>query len=380
MKYLKEFETTADYAAYSADTENFILPNISVCNDDVYKVYYNTFEKPKLIVKYNVEDDSEPTPLYFYSDGSGRTPIENYGVDIFTKAVIDGVEVSIESLDAAQGKYQLSSGEHIVEFSLNDPTTIGALTFVMCGNVTDVTIPYGVTSITSFTISEGSITQDLGPFYGCSGLTSVTIPDSVTSIGNSVAMMCQSLDSLDIPDSVTSIGEFAFFYCGFKDLRIGSGLTNLCDSSFTFLPNVSAITVDANNAVYDSRNNCNAIIETSTNKLIQGCKNTIIPNSVTSIRDGVYFSMYDVYVGAFTSLIESITIPSNVTYIGTYAFSMCSLLTSVTVEATTPPTLGEHAFDDNASGRKIYVPSASVETYKAATNWSEYADDIEAIQ
>ena len=376
MKYLKEFETTADYTAYTADTENFILPNISVCNDDIYKVYYNTFEKPALIVKYNVEDDSEPTPLYFYSNGSGRTPIENYGVDIFTKAVIDGVEVSIESLDAAQGTYQLSSGEHTVEYSLKDKTTIGAITFVELENITNVIIPYGVTSIINETIQS----FDVGPFMYCVHLTGLTIPNSVTSIGNSVAMMCQSLDSLDIPDSVTSIGEFAFFYCGFKDLRIGSGLTNLCDSSFTLLPNVSAITVDANNAVYDSRNNCNAIIETSTNKLIQGCKNTIIPNSVTSIRDGVYFSMYGVYAGAFTSLIESITIPSNVTYIGTYAFSMCSLLTSVTVEATTPPTLGEHAFDSNASGRKIYVPSASVETYKAASGWSEYADYIEAIQ
>ena len=376
MKYLKEFETTADYAAYSADTENFILPNVSVCNDDIYKVYYNTFEKPVLIVKYNVEDDSKPTKLYFYSDGSGF-PAENYGVNIFTKAVIDGTEVSIESLDDEQGIYKLSSGEHTVEYSLKDETTIGALTFLMCENVTDVTIPYGVTSIINGTIG----TTDVGPFMQCTNLTGLTIPNSVTSIGNGVAMMCVSLESLDIPDSVTSIGEFAFFYCGFKDLRIGSGLTNLCDSSFTFLSRASAITVDANNTVYDSRNNCNAIIETSTNKLIQGCINTVIPNSVTSIRDGVLSSLMGrMYAGAFTSTIESITIPSNVTYIGTYAFNMCENLTSVTVEATTPPTLGEHAFDDNADDRKIYVPTASVETYKTATNWSEYADDIEAIQ
>ena len=260
---------------------------------------------------------------------------------------------------------------------MKDETTIGALTFLMCENVTDVTIPYGVTSIINGTI----MSTDVGPFMQCTNLTGLTIPNSVTSIGNGVAMMCQSLESLNIPDSVTSIGEFAFFYCGFKDLRIGSGLTNLCDSSFTFLPNVSAITVDANNTVYDSRNNCNAIIETSTNKLIQGCINTVIPNSVTSIRDGVLSSLIGrMYAGAFTSTIESITIPSNVTYIGTYAFNMCENLTSVTVEATTPPTLGEHAFDSNASGRKIYVPTASVDIYKAATNWSGYAEDIEAIQ
>ena len=269
MKYLKEFETTADYAAYSADTENFILPNISVCNDDIYKVYYNTFEKPPLIVKYNVEDDSGQTKLYFYSDGS-MLPVENYGVDIFTKVVIDGTEVSIESLDAAQGAYQLSSGEHTVEYSLKDKTTIGALTFIMCGNVAEVIIPNGVTSIINTTISDGPMTLDLGPFYYCSGLTSVTIPDSVTSIGGGAFANCSSLTSIDIPSGVTSIGGIAFYGC--------SGLT------------------------------------------------------------------------------------------------------SVTVNATTPPTLGEQTFYNNAEGRKIYVPSASEEAYKAASGWSEYADYIEAIQ
>lgn len=269
MKYLKEFETTADYTAYTADTENFILPNISVCNDDIYKVYYNTFEKPPLIVKYNVEDDSEPTKLYFYSNGS-MLPVENYGVDIFTKVVIDGTEVSIESLEAAQGAYQLSSGEHTVKYSLKDKTTIGALTFIMCGNVAEVIIPNGVTSIVNTTISDGPFTQDLGPFYFCSGLTSVTIPDSVTSIGNAAFLYCNSLTSIVIPNSVTSIGGMAFYMCG--------GLT------------------------------------------------------------------------------------------------------SVTVNATTPPTLGEHAFDSNASGRKIYVPAASVDAYKAAEGWSTYEEDIEAIQ
>ena len=315
MKYLKEFETTADYAAYSADTENFILPNVSVCNDDIYKVYYNTFEKPALIVKYNVENDSEPTKIYFYSDGS-MLPVENYGVDIFTKVVIDGTEVSIESLDAAQGTYQLSSGEHTVEYSLKDETTIGALTFIMCGNVIDVTIPYGVTGITSFTISEGHFTQDLGPFYGCTSLTSVTIPDSVTSIGGGAFYSCSGLTSITIPDSVTSIGGMAFYAC--------SGLTSID-----------------------------------------------IPNSVTSIGDMAFIGCYG---------LTSIVIPSGATSIGDMAFFYCSGLTSVTVNATMPPTLGEQAFDSNADDRKIYVPSASVDAYKAAEGWSTYEEDIEAIQ
>ena len=74
----------------------------------------------------------------------------------------------------------------------------------------------------------------------------------------------------------------------------------------------------------------------------------------------------------------SVTIPNSVTSIGQQAFAYCSTLTSVTVEATTPPTLGSDAFSNNASGRKIYVPSESVSSYQAASGWSTYASDIEA--
>ena len=74
--------------------------------------------------------------------------------------------------------------------------------------------------------------------------------------------------------------------------------------------------------------------------------------------------------------LQSIILPSGVTNIGATAFEYCSNLSSVTVFATTPPTLGTNVFQSNASGRKIYVPSESVEAYKAATNWSAYASAI----
>ena len=95
-----------------------------------------------------------------------------------------------------------------------------------------------------------------------------------------------------------------------------------------------------------------------------------IPNSVTSIGETVFMGC--------TSL-TSVTIPDSVTSISHAVFQDCTSLTSVTIKATTPPTLGSDAFSGNASGRKIYVPSASVETYKTASVWSTYAADIEAI-
>ena len=74
--------------------------------------------------------------------------------------------------------------------------------------------------------------------------------------------------------------------------------------------------------------------------------------------------------------LESITIPSSVTYVGAIAFRGCSKLKSVYCKPATPPTGGVYMFDNNASERKIYVPRNSVGTYKSASYWNEYADDI----
>ncbi|MBR2265557.1 MAG: leucine-rich repeat domain-containing protein, partial [Paludibacteraceae bacterium] len=171
-----------------------------------------------------------------------------------------------------------------------------------------------------------------------------TIGNSVTSIEDYAFYGCSGLTSVTIPNSVTSIGSRAFSVC--------TGLTS--------------IVVEKGNSVYDSRNNCNAIIETATNTLIEGCQNTIIPNTVTSIGRSAFYGC---------SGLTSVIIPNSVTSIGESAFSWCSGLTSVTIEAETPPTLGEIAFF-YTSECPIYVPCNAVSAYKTA--WSRYADRIVA--
>ena len=131
-------------------------------------------------------------------------------------------------------------------------------------------------------------------------ITSVTIPNSVTNIGKFAFWGCTGLTSVTIPNSVTSIDVKAFSGC--------SGLTN--------------IVVESGNSKYDSRENCNAIIETVSNTLIAGCMNSIIPNSVTSIGEGAFHRC---------SGLTSVTIPNSVTSIGDGAFYDCSGLTSVTI-------------------------------------------------
>ena len=195
-------------------------------------------------------------------------------------------------------------------------------------------------------------------FYNCSSLTSVTIPDSVTTIGDDAFRWCESLTSVTIPDSVTAIGSSAFSSCtSLTNVTIPDSVTAIGSSAFSSCTSLTNVTIpDSVTAIGSSAfSSCSSLISVT------------IPDSVTTIGEDAF---------AWCRSLTSVTIPDSVTSIGSFAFSSCYSLTSVYCNAITPPAGGGAMFYDNASGLKIYVPAESVEAYKSASGWSEYADDI----
>lgn len=218
-------------------------------------------------------------------------------------AKIDGIYYNFDS----------STKQATVTYDENIDIIIGSYTggVNIPENVTYNGVIYSVTSI-----GESA-------FNGCSGLNSITIGNSVKSINDYAFYGCSALNSITIGNSVTSIGRQVFYECS----------------------NIASITVGKENTKYDSRDNCNAIIETASNQLIFGCRNTIIPQTVTSIGNGAFEgcsglksltipnSVRSIEYLAFSgcSGLTSIEFPNSVTYLGDGAFSGCYSLTSITI-------------------------------------------------
>jgi hypothetical protein len=374
----------------------------------------------------------------FYTSSANQTIQACYNLRGIFEIYIDDV-----LQDEVTQTYNIASaGEHTIKYRVtniydeafknfseltsvtigNGVTSIGESAFANCSSLTSITIPNSVTSIGNQafygcpveelefnaavdltsnlfnnitqlnTLKIGDKVTSIGNniFQGCTGLTSVTIGNSVTSIGESAFANCSSLTSITIPNSVTTIGDRAFTMCSeLATLTIGQGVTSIGTGAF-YRCALTSVTLNSNTVV-----NNPSYTETSNISDIFGDSVTeyIIGDSVTNIIQQAFYGcadlrtvtigngVADIDVEAFcncTSL-TTLTIGNGVTHIADGAFYNCTSLASVTVEATTPPTLGNGVFNNNASGRIIYVPSASVATYKAASGWSSYASAIQAI-
>ena len=283
-------------------------------------------------------------------------------------------------------------------------TSIGKSAFIWCSSLTSVTIPNSVTSIeyeaftycsslTSVTIPNSVTSIGDHAFYNCFSLTSVTIPNSVTSIGNYAFWGCSSLTSISIPNSVTSIGKWAFSSCSsLTSVTIPNSVTSIGECAFAYCSSLTSIVVESSNTMYDSRENCNAIIETASNTLIAGCQSTTIPNSVTSIGNEAFrgcsaltsvtipTSVTSIEESAFRgcSSLTSVTIPNSVTSIGEDAFQGCSSIADIYCYATTPPVCDDDNTFSGVSKRcNVHVPAGTIPNYQVATGWRYFSKFLE---
>ena len=321
----------------------------------------------------------------------------------------------------------------------NSVTSIGNDAFFVCSGLTSITIPNSVTSIgnyafsgcsglTSVTFGNSVTTIGGSAFSGCSGLTSLTIPQSVTSIGyrafsstglTFVELQCSattdlvadvfpecplkevkfdcekvtsllsrsSVEKITMTNNVTSIDASAFVSCfSLTSVTIPNSVTSIGPAAFAACPNLASIIVEEGNTIYDSRNNCNAIIETASNSLIAGCKNTCIPNSVTTIYNAAFagnFTLTSVTIpNSVTTIMDyafdssgltSITISKSVTSIGNTAFANCTQLTDVFCYAEEVPSTPSNAFEASSlSGATLHVPATAVKAYSEASPWSGF--------
>ncbi|MBQ4398394.1 MAG: leucine-rich repeat domain-containing protein, partial [Bacteroidales bacterium] len=204
--------------------------------------------------------------------------------------------------------------------------------------------------------------------YGEAAAVTTLIPDGASNSAFRNTTIT-SFNELQYFTGLSSIETLAFHHCtSLTSVIIPSGVDAIGVNPFSYCPALESITVMAGNTVYDSRGNCNAIIETATNTLKAGCKNTVIPSEVTSIASGAF--------DYCTSLL-SITIPSGVAFIDNYVFNQCSGLTSITVEATTPPTANSSTFIGVPRNIPVYVPCNTKAAYQAASGWSNFINIID---
>ena len=373
------------------------MPHPIDIDQNVFKDNENVFSLATLVVPDGAKDAYKSTDVWENftiiseaSEQKARTvevvkagtlssfisDIEKYHIEELTlKGELNGTDFLLIR-DMAGVTYQERSG------SPRYPTTDGKLRKLDIFDVSIVSGGMGYTLSTTGpdshantrTYTEGVevYTEDhriSHMLFAYTKLEMVTLPNNVISIDSWAFESCENLASMTIPSSVTSIGNYAFYGCGLTTITIPDGVTNIGISPFASCSGLTSIVVGSNNTKYDSRNNCNAIIEKSSNILIAGCLNTIIPNDVTSIGNSAF---------AGISGLTSITIPSSVTSIGNSAFYGCNSLTHIISEIETPFAIGADVFNSDIYATALLtVPSGKESDYRATDGWKKFTHIIE---
>ena len=302
-------------------------PSLAVCPNGTVTVDWGDGTTPDTLTGTSITD-LRVTPNHSYATpGEYVIKLTVDGTMGFYGDVEYGSAILLYSADFGVRNYVYRNSVQKIELG-NGVTSIGQAAFAMCYSLASITIPDGVTSIGQ------------AAFYSCYSLASITIPNSVTSIELGVVYECYSLASITLPNNVTSIGTSAFYNCySLASITMPSSVTSIGESAFFKCSSLASIT---------------------------------ILNGVISIGQEAFDSCYS---------LSSITMPNSVTSIAQMAFDDCWSVAFYDFTAcTSVPTLsGSSAFGNIAPDCQIRVPASLVDAWKAATNWSTYANYIVGV-
>lgn len=314
------------------------------------------------------------------------------------------------------GDFAFRNCSSLTTIELSDNITdVGSFAFADCKGLSSVYIPKNVKYIGPAAFGWCNLdyisVDELNPYLdsrnGCNAVietntdkivvaTNYTIvPENVRVIGDRSFAGCEQLQSISLPSGLTEIQAWAFGNCiAIHDIYIPQNVSTIMDGPFSGCSNLNTIVVDSSNPNYDSRNNCNGIIETSTNTLIAGVQATIIPNTVTAIGTRAYYGMGNLTsveipssvtriateAFGFNYSLNTITIPNSVTTIEERAFYTTSNFSTVTSLIENPYEISETAFDgdDNFFNNvTLYVPAGTKSLYETTAGWSKFHNIVE---
>lgn len=274
-----------------------------------------------------------------------------------TSIIVDKGNTTYDSRNNCNAIIETKSNKLIKGFNTSTipdgVTSIKNNAFEYCRELQTITIPNSVNEIGDYA------------FQYCSGLTSVNLSNTIKRIGYETFSNCKNLTSITIPESVIEIEYGAFRGCNsLTSFHVPESVTLIEEGLFLGCQNLATITVAEGNTVYDSRNECNAIINTANNRLIVGCSSTVIPDSIISIG-----------MGAFNANkgLTNISIPAKMSRIDAHAFDACNNLEYIISYAITPPVCGNYTFSGVDKTIPVYVPESSISAYQSANHWKDFS-------
>ena len=309
--------------------------------ENITNVSNNSFQgcSGDLTLNFNIPTVTSANQSIFYNSLFTSITFENKVTSIGDYAfshcdTIESITFGENITSIGNNAFQYNNG--LVNLNIPDNiTTIGNETFKYCHKLKNLKLGNGIESIgkQAFGGCRDLINLDLGNnisivseymFSGCDSLENLIIPNNIVKIEKNAFGSCKNLTNIVFGNNLERIEDSAFSNCtNLKEIVIPKNITYIDEYAFISCSNLTRINVEENNPIYDSRENCNAIIETSKNRLILGCKNTLIPNSITTIGGKSFYGREN---------LTSIYIPSSINKIEVTAFVNCINLSNIIVD------------------------------------------------